>query len=59
MLTLESNQVDKIHPKNMLVSDVRSDQIGKNAADRFSLSPLVLKIFAFEVEELLICRQPI
>ena len=28
----------KVHPKNMLVSDVRSDKIGKNAVDRFSLS---------------------
>ena len=34
----------KVHPKNMLVSDVRSDKIGKNAVDRFSLSPLVLKM---------------
>ena len=48
----------KVHPKNMLVSDVRSDKIGKNAVDHFSLSPLVLKIFAFKVEELLIWRQP-
>ena len=48
----------KVHPKNMLVSDVRSDKIGKNAVDRFSLSHLVLKIFAFKVEELLIWRQP-
>ena len=48
----------KVHPKNMLVSDVRSDKIGKNAVDRFSLSPVVLKIFAFNVEELLIWRQP-
>ena len=42
----------KVHPKNMLVSDVRSDKIGKNAIDCFSISPLVLKIFAFKVEEL-------
>ena len=48
----------KIHPKNMLVSDVRSDKIGKNAVDRFSLSSLVHKIFAFKLEELLIWRQP-
>ena len=47
----------KVHPKNMLVSDVRSDKIGKNAIDRFSISPLVLKIFAFKVEELVIWRQ--
>ena len=26
----------------MLFSDVRSDKIGKNAVDRFSISPLVL-----------------
>ena len=42
----------------MLVSGVRSDKIGKNAVGRFSISPLVLKIFAFKVEELLIWRQP-
>ena len=42
----------------MLVSDVRSDKIGKNAVDRFSISPLVLQIFAFKVEELLTWRQP-
>ena len=48
----------KVHPKNMLFSDVRSDKIGKNAIDRFSISPLVLKIFAFKVEKLVICRQP-
>ena len=47
----------KVHPKNMLVSDLRSDKIGKNAVDRFSISPLVLKIFAFKVEEFLIWRQ--
>ena len=38
----------------MLVSDVRSDKIGKNAVDCFSISPLALKIFAFKVEELVI-----
>ena len=48
----------KVHPKNMLVSDVRYDKIGKNAVDRFSISPLVLKIFAFKMEELLIWKQP-
>ena len=48
----------KVHPKNMLFSDVRSDKIGKNAIDRFSISPLVLKIFAFKVEKLVIWRQP-
>ena len=48
----------KVHPKNMLVSDVRSDKTGKNAVDHFSLSPLVLKTFAFKVEELLIWRHP-
>ena len=26
----------KVHPKNMLVSDVRSEKIGKNAVDCFS-----------------------
>ena len=25
----------KVHPKNMLISDVRSEKIGKNAVDRF------------------------
>ena len=48
----------EVHPKKMLVSDVRSGKIGKNAIDRFSLSPLVLKIFTFKMEELLIWRQP-
>ena len=48
----------KFTQKNMLVSDVRSDKIGKNAVDRFSISPLVLQIFAFKVEEHLIWRQP-
>ena len=52
------NVKGKVHPKNLLVSDVRSDKIGKNTVERFSLSPLVLKIFAFKVEELLIWRQP-
>ena len=44
----------KVHPKNMLFSDVRSDKIGKNAVDRFSISPLVVKVFAFKVEKLVI-----
>ena len=48
----------KVHPKNMLFSDVRSDKIRKNAVDRFSISPLVLKIFALKVEKLVIWRQP-
>ena len=47
-----------VHPKDVLFSDVRSDKIGKNAVDRFSISPLVLKIFAFKVEKLVIWRQP-
>ena len=42
----------------MLVSDVRSDKIGENVVDRFSISPLVLKISAFKVEELVIWWQP-
>ena len=44
----------KFTQKNMLFSDVRFDKIGKNAVDCFSISPLVLKIFAFKV----ISRQP-
>ena len=48
----------KFTQKNMLVSDVRSDKIGKNSVDRFSVSPLFLEIFAFKVEELLKWRQP-
>ena len=48
----------KVHPRNMLFSDVRSDKIGKNAVDRFSISPLVLKIFAIKVEKVVIWRQP-
>ena len=30
-----SNPEGKVHPKNLLVSDVRSDKIGKNAVDCF------------------------
>ena len=60
--TLESVDVVKlkwkIHPKTMLMSDVRSDKIGKNAVDRFSISLLVLKIFVFKVEKLVIWRPP-
>ena len=48
----------KVHPKDMLISDERSDKIGKNAVDCFSISLLVLKIFAFKVEKLLIWRPP-
>ena len=48
----------KIHPKNMLISDVRFDKIGKNADDRFLISLLVLKTFAFKVEKLVILRPP-
>ena len=48
----------KFTQKKMLLSDVRSDKIGKNTADSFSISPLVLKIFAFKVEELVRWRQP-
>ena len=44
----------KFTQKNMLFSDVRFDKIGKNAVDCFSISPLVLKIFAFKVEKLVI-----
>ena len=42
----------------MLISDVGSDKIGKNAIDRFSVLLLVLKIFAFKVEKLVMWRQP-
>ena len=52
------NAKEKVHPKNMLISDVRSDKIGKNALDRFSISVLVLKIFAFKVEKIVIWKQP-
>ena len=44
----------KVHPIDMLISDERSDKIGKNAVERFSVSLLVLQIFAFKVEKLLI-----
>ena len=40
----------------MLISDVTSDKIGKNAVDSLSISLLVLKIFAFKVEKLVIWR---
>ena len=46
----------KVHPKIMLLSDVRSDKKGKNAVDRFSISLLVLKIFAVKVEKLVLWR---
>ena len=42
----------------MLISDVRSDKIGKNAVDRFSVSLLVLKIFAFKAAKLAMWRSP-
>ena len=48
----------KFTQKNLLISDVRSDKIGKNAVDRFSISLLVLKIFAFKVEKIVIWKQP-
>ena len=48
----------KFTQKIMLMSDVRSDKIGKNAADRFSISLLVLKIFAFKVEKNVTWKQP-
>ena len=49
----------KIHPKNMLISNVRSDKIGRNAVDRFFLiSLVVLKIFAFKVKKLVVWRPP-
>ena len=40
---LARNIKGKVHPKNMLISDVRSDKIGMNAVDRFPISLLVLK----------------
>ena len=48
----------KVHPKNMLISDVRSDKIGKNTVDRFLISLTVLKISAFKVKKLVIWRPP-
>ena len=44
----------------MLISDVnvRSDKIGKNAVDRFLISLVVLKIFAFKVKKLVTWRPP-
>ena len=45
-------------PQNILILDVRSDKIGKNAVDHFSTSLLVLKIFAFKFEKLVIWRPP-
>ena len=46
----------EVQPKNMLISDVRSDKIGKNAIDHFLVSLLVVKIFAFKVEKLVIWK---
>ena len=50
----------KVHLKNMLISDVISDKIGKNAVDCFVflISLVVLKIFAFKVKKLVIWRSP-
>ena len=42
----------------MLISDVRSDKIRKNAVDWFWISLLVLKTIEFKVEKLVIWRQP-
>ena len=49
---------EKVHPNGLLISDVRSDEIaaGKNTVDRFSISLLVLKIFAVKVQKLVIWR---
>ena len=45
----------EVHPKNLLISDVRSDEIGKNIIDHFSIiACLVLKIFVFKVQNLVI-----
>ena len=38
----------------MLISALRSDKIGKNDVDRFSISLLVLKVFAFKVQKRMI-----
>ena len=48
----------KVHPENMLISDVRSNKTEKNTVDSFSISLLVLKIFAFIVKKNEIWRPP-
>ena len=48
----------KVHLKNLLISDINSDEIRKNAVERFSLSFLVVKIFAFKIQKLVIWRPP-
>ena len=48
----------KVYPKNWLIADVASDEIGKNAIDRLSIPLLVLKIFIFKVQKLVIWRPP-
>ena len=44
--------------KNLLISDVRSDKMGRNTVDHFSISFLVLRIFALKVEKPVIWRLP-
>ena len=48
-VTLLSLLKGKFTQKNMLISDVKSDKMGKNAV-------VVLKIFAFKVKKLVIWR---
>ena len=48
----------KVYPKNWLIADVTSDEIGKNAIDCLSISILVLKIFVFKIQKLVIWRPP-
>ena len=52
ILQFYQNLKGKFTQKNMLISDVRSNKIGKNAGNRFSISRPVLKIYAFKVEKL-------
>ena len=44
----------KVHPKNLLISDGRSVEIGKSFVDCFSMSLLDLMIFAFKVQNFVI-----
>ena len=44
--------------QNMLISNVRSRSVDKNAIYGLSISLLVFKVFAFKVENLVIRRPP-
>ena len=57
-VNMENALKGKIHLKLMLISDEKSDKMEKNTVDRFSISRLVFKIFAFKFGKFVIWRPP-